>query len=240
MKHLIIGDVHGDLLIIDLAVEHYPDHHLLFLGDLVDSFDKPVSTQIECVYKVLDLINKGKADCILGNHELSYFHYHLRASGWTVAMNAHLQPIRREIEKNFLPYVYFSQHNVLVSHAGLTKPLWEAFSGVKAPLDCEVLKAWSKDIHSPFYSIGYARHGLSKFGGLVWCDWQEEFRPIPGLTQVVGHTASKGGHRRFKETKDGELRIINGNNWNIDCLQRSLDVLEYNDETGIFQRKDLA
>ena len=44
-----------------------------------------------------------------------------------------------------------------------------------------------------FYRAGHARYGDQKLGGIVWLDWDLEFKPIEGLNQIVGHTTSKTG-----------------------------------------------
>lgn len=52
-------------------------------------------------------------------------------------------------------------------------------------------------------------------GGLFWCDFRQEFEPVPGLTQVFGHTASGG---------DTIRRVADS--YCIDCLDRSKEFLE--------------
>jgi len=72
----LVGDVHGQLpaladLLCSLGYDtdgnHPQDRRLVFLGDLVDR--GPQSVQV--VKWVMRLVNTGKADCILGNHELN-------------------------------------------------------------------------------------------------------------------------------------------------------------------------
>lgn len=39
-------------------------------------------------------------------------------------------------------------------------------------------------------SPGWARGGGQVYGGINWLDWENEFVPIPGINQLVGHTPS--------------------------------------------------
>jgi hypothetical protein len=166
MKHLIIGDIHGEIFWIEQAAENYPGHRLLFVGDLVDNDLNTPAQQINCVHLVLKLINDGRADCLLGNHEVSYYARELRASGWTAAMDAHLMPMRRQILDRFLPCMYDPKNRVLFSHAGLTKTIWDHYGLTFDNLE-ETLYKWQNHYSSPFYGIGRARGGLSKAGGLL-------------------------------------------------------------------------
>ena len=71
----IVGDVHGEIEVLELLLErlgydangnHPEGRHLVFLGDLVDR--GPDSPAV--VEKVMKLVDKGVAQCVLGNHEL--------------------------------------------------------------------------------------------------------------------------------------------------------------------------
>lgn len=72
----IIGDVHGEFEVMESLLrhlgydengEHADGRQLAFLGDLVDR--GPDSPAV--VDKVMDLIGRGNAHCLMGNHELN-------------------------------------------------------------------------------------------------------------------------------------------------------------------------
>jgi len=72
----IIGDIHGELapltaLLVALGYSEHGDHpegrRLVFVGDLVDRGPESASV----VELVAELVAKGRAQCILGNHELN-------------------------------------------------------------------------------------------------------------------------------------------------------------------------
>lgn len=87
--HLLIPDLHGHLprLQAALAVAHrFPQAHLVFLGDLID--DSPrrrtarkdyrerglADDSHEVLRKVKELHDQGRADILLGNHEVMAIH----------------------------------------------------------------------------------------------------------------------------------------------------------------------
>lgn len=72
MNTLIVGDVRGIVPVVEDVLTF--DGRVVFLGDLVDSFDRSIVDQLECVRLVLDAVDGGKAELILGNHELSYLY----------------------------------------------------------------------------------------------------------------------------------------------------------------------
>ena len=238
MQWIVLGDLHGESRFIKKVQVQFPNHQILLMGDLIDSFTVPISGQIQCLDTVLDLIRQGGAVCLFGNHEASYLHPALRASGWTDGMDRHVQLLRNQILA-FPRYQYFPQHRTLFSHAGLTKQLWDG-NGLSLESLEDTLKKWALDLDSPYYHIGRYRGGYNKVGGLLWCDWNFEFEPVPGLIQVVGHSAS---FQHSKKLQKVEVRIKrlrkNGDNWNVDCLQKSGDVLEFDDKTGALEPQTL-
>jgi len=72
----IIGDIHGEIDALSALLERlgyrtdgtHPEHrHLVFVGDLCDR--GPDSPAV--IFKVRDLVECGRAQCVLGNHELN-------------------------------------------------------------------------------------------------------------------------------------------------------------------------
>ena len=114
-----------------------------------------------------------------------------------------------EIRELFRPHLLLGD-NVLVTHAGLTRQVFELEPCTIAQLDAR-LTSWWHDRWSPVHWIGTCRGGSDPVGGTFWCDYNREFEPIPGLTQVFGHTAfgSKGEIRRVEDS------------YNVDCLDVS-------------------
>lgn len=217
MPDWIIGDIHGRREVVDAAKKL--DGEVLFLGDIVDSFNRSIPDQVYCLQTVLDYAAAGQWRFILANHEHSYLYRDQRCSGWKDVTEAHLLPLFGRMQRLGDRFVYDTETKTLFTHAGLTYGMYAELqlSFRDMSLD-DALTEWIIDRRSPFYWVGTARGGLYPFGGPLWCD-QREFRAVPGLRQVFGHTPQPAGC--------GIWRDATYMNWNIDCLANCAEVLRY-------------
>lgn len=204
MKYRYVGDIHGQIDVMRQALDCDADR-VIFVGDLVDSYRRSISEQIECVTLGLSLAGQGRVDVMWANHEWSYIHDSMRCSGYKPETAMHLLPLLNVMRQKFKPFLF--EQDILVTHAGLTKRLWDEYNITLDNLQ-DTLKIWSEDMNSPFFGIGYARGGWAEVGGPLWCDFNHEFTPIEGLSQVFGHTRGNG------------IRQV-GNNWCIDTLENT-------------------
>lgn len=229
-NYLVIGDLHQDSLVLKDIVTQFPHHQYVFLGDLVDSFYSSLEQGVEVVETVLGLCEQGHT-LIMGNHEASYFHPPLQASGWNGPMNLYLRTQEPRMFQHMKSAVWFPQWRLLISHAGLTHQIWKMW-GVTLKNLSEKLEQWFQDLHSPYYWIGRYRGGQEQIGGLLWCDFFTEFQAVPTLNQIVGHTQIE------------QVRIVKGEesiNYNIDVLQGGFrEVLEIERDTGKITRIKLC
>src|SRR5437763_15787976 len=67
----------------------------------------------------------------------------------------------------------------------------------------------------PILAFGEVRGGLQRFGGPLWMDWDSLF-PIPGINQIVGHTA--GGEVRKKVTPESKNYCLDVKNGSVAAL----------------------
>jgi ribose 5-phosphate isomerase len=58
---------------------------------------------------------------------------------------------------------------------------------------------------------------MNKAGGIVWCDFDDEFSPIDDLKQIVGHTSQWETGRAKQHNSEGYINITDANNICIDC-----------------------
>lgn len=210
MKHIFIGDIHGKVELVEKALAK--DGKKIFVGDFMDSFDRSSVDMFNCLRLVTEAIEKGEAEAIFGNHELSYKMPKIhRCSGFSTENEIVYWEKAKEVESLFKPYVII-QPNILVTHAGLTNIIWNKFNLHWDNLDLK-LKNWWENIKSPAHWIGKRRGGLNSVGGIFWCDFNTDFRPIPGIIQIFGHTAGK------------EIRKVE-DSYCIDCLDYTDDFLE--------------
>jgi len=231
---LIVGDIHGDIGLLsaigDWAIER--ELHIVLLGDLVDSFRFNIMDQLDCVQTALTWVDDGRATLIAGNHEMSYIYDSQQCSGYNTALAAHLFPLRNKLLRAMKPCVWLPNIALLITHAGVDSRLWLKHIntlGMYTPV-YEILDEAMRKEGSWFYQVGRSRCGTGAYGGPLWCDWSNEFTPIDGIRQVVGHTATVAGSYRpvkgFSEQWHGSLRHdAFKHNWNIDGLQTDTYVL---------------
>jgi len=202
MKHIFIGDIHGKHEIVSRALDK--DGLKVFVGDFMDSFDRSVSDQEKCLLLVLDAIEKKEAISIFGNHELNYLMpSRHRCSGYSGRGKFMIQRHQKRINELFVPF-YQPTPEWFISHAGLHPEVSDRGYDFS-------------DLSSPAHWIGWVRGGRNPVGGIFWCDFNSEFKPLEGLNQIFGHTAGKE-----IRTKHGE----NSLNYCIDCLDYTESFLE--------------
>lgn len=203
---LIVGDLHGQYEIAEAVLNSgYP---VIFIGDYLDSYDRPVREQIWTLLLVLNAVEtRDDVSALKGNHELSYILPGHVCSGWNKETNSHVVHLKERMNTNLEDYIWLYD-KYLISHAGVSNALLEYES---TNLN-DYLKA------KEYYQVGYRRGGNHPIGGLYWCDWYDGFEPIIGVPQIVGHSGyRKGGDR------DGILQ--SGNSYNVDCFQQSDELL---------------
>jgi hypothetical protein len=219
MKTLVIGDVHNLIDIIDAIVTKYGHLYdeIAIVGDYWDSFGDNLKITLRTTLWLKDKIKDPKFKLILGNHCLHYRYFRnqfIRGTGYSrnKADLINNNMIREEWDK--LLFFYETQ-GFIISHAGIGEHLAHPILG----LDKKYLKATllgdSKNllphgIVSPFFTVGAARGGWEGTkGGITWLDWEQEFQPIEGMNQIVGH--SHGETIRYKNY-NGSINV------NVDCL----------------------
>ena len=209
MKYVFVGDIHGKVECVEAALAK--EGKKIFVGDFIDSFTRSVKDHKKCYDLVFDAIDRGEAESILGNHELSYIFSRHRCSGWNSKRDYLMKMYQKIILDKFKPFLLLNE-SFLVTHAGLTRQLWDRKKLVFKDLE-NVLINWWENLDSPAHWIGRYRGGPDDFGGIFWCDFNMEFTPIPGLKQVFGHTPVKS------------IRQID-QSFCIDCLDKEHNFLE--------------
>lgn len=207
MKSVFVGDIHGKWELVEEALSLEGKKY--FVGDFIDSWNRSPEDHKKCYDLYFEAHKKGEARAAFGNHELSYLMDRHMCSGWKPEHNALMQSIKEQLYATFEPYILVDP-DFLVTHGGLTAPLWE-----QAGLTLETLPKWLDDNWkvdtSPVHYIGYCRGGMQKYGGIFWSTFGEDFEPINGLTQVFGHTRQRQGIQQ-ENSEDGTP------NFCIDCL----------------------
>tara|TARA_Y100000114_G_scaffold50443_2_gene46058 strand:- start:10685 stop:11365 length:681 start_codon:yes stop_codon:yes gene_type:complete len=201
MKTLVVGDLHGHKKYAELALAS--EYNVVFIGDYLDSFTESPETQVELLLLVLNAVeeNPERVTGLLGNHEMSYLDPNMRASGFNNTTYHLVKNLKDRMLSSLKSYVWVD--DVLVSHAGVSQEfLNHKEMSLREYLDKE-----------DFNDIGYYRGGdCPAGGGLYWNDFNTEMLPVPGVTQVVGHSNSKG-----KYLQDG-VRLLKKNDGLVYCV----------------------
>lgn len=211
MKYTFIGDIHGKVEEVERALAL--DGKKVFVGDFMDSFERGDGEHEQCIELVCAAIERGDTEAIFGNHELSYLIPQIhRCSGYSKGRHGIVAKHGDKIAALFKPHLLLDK-DLLITHAGVTRQLWDECQLKLETLDKQLYNLW-QDHRSPVHYISYKRGGRNPYGGTFWNDWRE-FRPVPELRQVFGHT----GGSPIRTTPDGR-------NHCIDCLDVERKFLE--------------
>jgi hypothetical protein len=210
---LVCGDLHGRLEIARELLEE-KDKRIIFIGDYVDSFDRSIEDQQELLEMILDALDtREDVSALMGNHELSYLEpMHYKASGFKWVLDSNMRA------KNLYPRMrvqldhWIEEDGFLFTHAGVSLN-WIPKKDKEDPLGFLAAAPLSH-----MYAIGYSRGGNSTCGGPLWCDYYDEFVPLPGVKQVFGHTARTNTVPGIRHDGEG--------NYCVDCLDRVTEILE--------------
>lgn len=190
MKTLIVGDLHGKWEIAEKALS--TEHNVVFMGDYLDSFER---SSHDCL-KTLSIVTEAEHGvyALKGNHELSYLG--MPCSGYNKKIASGLW---LDWEMTLLDCLWCE--GFLISHAGVSQLLLDS---LQTDLEGYLNKG-------SYEQVGVSRGGTSHVGGLYWCDWFQEFSPVEGVKQIVGHSGYRpGGVYEGILEKEG--------NYNVDCL----------------------
>ena len=105
-RRLFIGDIHGqyqkleEFLDFSDANEDNDDTFYVFIGDLIDNVEKNGIEQVKVLARVKSLVDAGRAECLMGNHEFN-------AIGWAMKHPETGKPLRPHSESNLKQHIAF-------------------------------------------------------------------------------------------------------------------------------------
>ena len=179
-------------------IESESPDRAVFLGDYFDDFgDSPEIAAGTARWLKRSLVDRARVH-LIGNHDLGYMSAlpRLRCSGY--GEDKHAAVASCGIDWSRLePFCWIDGGAWLCTHAGLSARFLELVRpGATAADVGDVLeearvdlRRVSDELHAhPFLQAGAARLGPSETGGIVWCDYNEEYEDVPGLRQIFGHT----------------------------------------------------
>lgn len=224
-KILVFSDSHQDINKVQNILKREDYDTVVCLGDWFDShtYDTPTDAIKTCEF-LKEYTFKTNFHTCFGNHDMAYLFNDVRLAngGYTRAKNNLVQDLFKnyllEIRKRFKWYIWIDDY--LCTHAGINP----YYLPPRIELNKEEITNWlNREVKYAetiittggahwFYTAGKARCGRAKVGGLVWQDFDEEFEPISGLNQIVGHTTHQG-----VVSHGSNYGLTNLQNLDIDC-----------------------
>lgn len=251
-KVIVIPDVHNKIGLVDAIIQQEPDAgKFIFLGDLFDDYGDSLKEIKRVASWIKERVHDSRFVFLWGNHDIPYGFRNRTIPCRGYSIEKDLAIWRVLDEEDFYPWRFFwVAQGFLLTHAGLhpnfLPPVWKQVSlgSLKEYLLAESEKCLRalNDIYSQhwFFLAGDARchppRGIDA-GGILWCDANQEFQPIPGISQIFGHTHQKNYPKVFNGDSDLmflhsdeclKIKIKASNMWNIalDCRLKFYGVLE--------------
>lgn len=193
-RTLVIPDVHEDIAQVEKILDHSGWYrgqidHRVFLGDFMDTHKGYPGCEIQTASWLERNIECPNSTFLWGNHDLAYgfpLVGGLRCSGFdafkltivakAMALARQHFKLTTEVQGWRLSHAGFNDVTDvnLVDHEA--KGALSELRGGRLP--------W-------LLRVGASRGGEANEGGVTWLDWDNEFEPVPGLKQIVGHTRHK-------------------------------------------------
>jgi len=238
-KIIVISDIHNRIDKAQAIIDREePFDKCIFLGDLFDSFNDGSNEALLTAYFIKSkLENSNKFLFLFGNHDISYCSrsYHTHFYGWNPKKSVAVASVLKQEHWDKWRFFWFVD-GWFLSHAGLHEtflpPLWKDKDVTTSNIKDFLLKESEKCLQEIKHEEGnhwFLQYGDERchpprglIGGLLWLGANEEFKPIPGLSQIFGHTPSKD----FPKIISGDILINRISS--ADCLSNV-----YRPNTGV-------
>ena len=211
---LILPDIHNQHERAEKVISSVGPDKTFFLGDYFDEFYDNANDVQKTAHWLKNSLQKPNRIHLMGNHDSAYrFRSRVTScSGFTDIKSMAINNIMKFSDWNKIKWHAILDGWLLV-HAGL-HPSWipNGFVMTLKNIDewlskeSEVANKMAARNESHWlFGAGFARGGSRPFGGLNWLDWNEEFTPIKGINQIVGHTPNRAP--TWKYTTQDDVRI---------------------------------
>jgi predicted phosphodiesterase len=226
-KTLIIPDIHLAHERAEKIISLVKPDEIILLGDYFDQFDDTPEMVCDTAEWFQWSVNQPNRVHLCGNHDIHYWFQNnsdQRCSGYEQYKSIIINDIVKSKDWNKLKFFHVLDDWIL-SHGGV-HPYW--IDPVKFRNDEEVvitkdqlvsklerdskecIHLLNKNIFKNNYNwicvAGWCRSRSPFVGGLIWLDFNQEFHPIRGIHQIVGHTPDRN-HIRWKYLKENDKNI---------------------------------
>ena len=235
MRTIVIGDIHHQWYSAEKLLRKVPHDQVVFLGDYFDDYgDNPDIAKDTAKWLAYSLRQPNRIH-LMGNHDLPYACSHILCPGYGYDKALAIQEVMTHDLWGQVEFHYWAD-DWLLTHAGLHpifchRPdqdctreylrhfLKEQSLGAKMALKAEE-RHW-------YFWVGPARGGHDyAVGGLLWLDFRNEFFPIAGLNQIVGHTPVWSGAQHYGVCDGDKYGIAGSMNYCIDTGLRYYALIE--------------
>lgn len=193
MKILIIGDIHGKSVWIDIINKENPDK-TIFLGDYVSTHNEETAEQqLSNLDDILNYkeTNSNKVILLRGNHDLDHLGYYwAECSGNNHTVEQYMSETNfKNRFLNLTQWIYIDEElKTVFSHAGISTEWMEQIAKINSIYEINDL--------SPSEIFGFWPSKMSDYYGIsptqppTWIRPQTLVEYMPeNWTQVVGHTS---------------------------------------------------
>ena len=228
MIYLILPDIHDKIRQAQSIIDSVPHDFRIFLGDFFDDFPTGPAEAVLTAAWVKVWLHDPSSVVLLGNHDMSYGwgwkNRRLICSGWTREKSDIIHTILQPDDWKLFKLAFWLEADNpnpkhcrpwLITHAGFHPQFVPVGTAREDRLLAirDSISAATTALHGyrthALLSAGWSRGGDQSYGGLVWCDWRDEFQALPGINQLVGHTL--GAEPRVKKTKNGQSICLDTN-----------------------------
>jgi len=214
LLNLVIPDVHLKMDTVQRILDRESYDKVYFLGDFFDDWNDKAATNAKMAQKLNDWMENDDFHFIYGNHDVHYFWDldFLPCSGYEEIKHLAIKNfLNRDLVRKRFKF-YQTVDDWLLTHSGCDRRVIP--NDVKEELRAvvEYLERQTETCKNQlsmgrshwFFQAGYARGGRYPVGGILWCDWFDEFRPIPNVKQIAGHTfCGSNGKQNVPHWRDG-------------------------------------
>jgi len=192
MKTVVMADVHNYIDTAQFILDSEDADEYVFLGDIFDSFFDTEHIALKTAKWLETILNRD--DCVVtwGNHDVPYRYTMNKWASCPGFNHEKCRAINSAIHYLWDKFKwYYKTQGWYISHAGLHEDIF--CHPVKGFSDEELDKVIEKGIThlNSGVDANHCRMGLrmgfGRVGGCTWADW-DEFKPIEGVNQIVGHT----------------------------------------------------
>ena len=194
MKTVVIPDIHNRTYFADKVMKTESADRYVFLGDYFDSFyDHPAMALCTATW-LKTILDRDDCVCLWGNHDVPYqwfTNWYVQCPGFSHEKNRAIRSILATKDFEKLKW-YHEEQGFVLSHAGLHPTIFcQPLYGFSFGYVDQVIRLGIEKLNAgfePAHCISGHRMGRLHFGGCTWADWDDEFEPILGVNQIVGHT----------------------------------------------------